>query len=109
MLPTVLKYPAENPPVKAPWKRRLPSASVASCLCTGRAFVTARSVTFLRYPRCSSSCSRGVPTYTKSSESESMATYWEERPAPSRRRPPRVRPSGNPRSGGHHFFSLARF
>ena len=82
MLPTVLKYPAENPPVKAPWKRRLPSASVASCLCTGRAFVTARSVTFLRYPRCSSSCSRGVPTYTKSSESESMATYWEVTPRP---------------------------
>lgn len=28
--PTVLQNPAEKPPVNAPWKRRLPCASVAT-------------------------------------------------------------------------------
>lgn len=30
LLPTVLKYPAEKPPVKAPWKRLRPFSSVAT-------------------------------------------------------------------------------
>jgi len=33
LLPTVLKYPAENPPVKAPWNRTRPCASRTVCSC----------------------------------------------------------------------------
>ena len=33
LLPTVLKYPAENPPVNAPWNLRRPWASRTVCSC----------------------------------------------------------------------------
>jgi hypothetical protein len=39
--PTVLKYPALNPPSNAPWNRRRPSASVGTWRCAGSALVVA--------------------------------------------------------------------
>ena len=74
--PTVLWYPALNPPSNAPWNRRLPSASVGTWRCAGSALVVARADAlgfFCRYDRDASSRSREVPTTTKSSESESIA------------------------------------
>ena len=63
-VPTVLKYPAENPPVKAPWNRLLPSASVTTCSCIGTAFFRGAS---------SSRGSNGVPKLASVSSSSLAA------------------------------------
>jgi len=41
--PTVLKYPAENPPVNAPWNLRRPCLSVTICSSTGIGFLAHKS------------------------------------------------------------------
>ena len=74
--PTVLWYPALNPPSNAPWNRRLPSESVGTWRCAGSALVVASEDAlgfFCRYDRDASSRSKDVPMATKSTESESIA------------------------------------
>jgi hypothetical protein len=65
--PTVLKYPALNPPSNAPWNRRRPSASVGTWRCAGSALVVASEDAlgfFCRYDRDDSSRSKEVPMTT---------------------------------------------
>ena len=72
-VPTVLKYPAEKPPVKAPWNRLLPSASVTTCSCIGIAFLRGAS---------SSKGSNGVPKLASVSSSSLAAILTFSSPEP---------------------------